>query len=201
VIHFGSGVALFPIDREHLETLRAWRNDPRIYRWCRQNVLISDADQEEWFDRQRRDSSIRMFLMREKEDGKPVGVCGLTSIDYVNRRAEFSLYTAPDLHNNGYGRNGLKTLFDYGFKTLGLNVIWGETFEGNPAARLFLKLGMKLEGVRRDFYFKEGQFIDAYLYSVLASEWCGRVSSREGMGPRDADDSGPETARERGTSH
>ena len=52
-----------------------------------------------------------------------------------------------------------------------LNVIWGETFEGNHAYDMFLKLGMKHEGTRRQFYFKEGKHIDAHLVSITRQEF------------------------------
>lgn len=169
----GKGVKLGPVDRTHLGLLRAWRNDPRIFRWCRQNDVISDLHQEEWFTRQAHDPSIRMYLIHAPHHGnmKAVGVCGLTSLDPWNRRAEFSLYIAPDSQGLGHGKAALAALFTHGFRTLGLNCIWGESFDGNPACRMFEALGMKLEGTRRQFYFRDGKLIDAHLYSILAHEW------------------------------
>lgn len=169
MINYGHGISLAPLDRESVEPIRHWRNDPAIYKWCRQTGLITDADQVEWYDRQRRDPSIRMFIIVDGQ--KAVGVCGLTSIDLVCRRAEFSLYIAPAFHQMGLGRRALSTLLDFGFKTLGLHSIWGETFDGNPALKLFDRLGFQREGVRRDFYFKDGKFINAHLISLQASEW------------------------------
>jgi RimJ/RimL family protein N-acetyltransferase len=103
--------------------------------------------------------------------GGIVGVAGLTSIDRLARRAEFSLYIGPEHHGEGYGRKALIALFTKGFRDLGLNLIWGESFDGNPAIRLFESLGMIREGTRRDFYFKDGRFIDAHLFSIRSTEW------------------------------
>ena len=100
-----------------------------------------------------------------------MGVCGFTSIDHFNRRAEFSLYIAKEHQKHGYGAEALRVLFNHGFLDLGFNCIWGETFEGNPATKTFEKIGMKREGTRRQFYFKNGKMIDAHIYSVLGSEW------------------------------
>jgi RimJ/RimL family protein N-acetyltransferase len=169
MIDHGHGVLLGPVDRTMLPKLRGWRNSYRVWRWCRQNDLISDVDQERWFEAQSKDPSIKMYAIWE--DDKMVGVCGLTSIDLYNRRAEFSLYVAPEYQGNGYGERALKTLFSHGFKTLGLNLIWGETFQGNRAAELFREIGLKHEGVRRQFYFREGQFWDTDLFSMTAVEW------------------------------
>ena len=135
-------------------------------------------DQDAWFEKQNSDPSIRMYAIGVKtttkageENTKPVGVCGLTDIDLVNRRAEFSLYIAPHMHKQGLAPIALRLLFGRGFEDLGLNVIWGETFAGNHALKVFERLGMKIEGLRRQFYYKEGTFIDATLVSMTREEW------------------------------
>lgn len=181
MIYHGHGVSLGPIDRKHLELMRTWRNNPKIWAWCRQNTLITDLAQEQWYARQSNDPTVRMFMIND-ERGQPAGVCGFTSIDWVNRRAEFSLYIGPEKHGNGFGKLGLQTLLAYGFKTMGLNCIWGETFDGNPAAKTFEEVGMKKEGTRREFYYRDGRFIGCHLYSILASEWSARVRPRVSQG-------------------
>lgn len=162
-------VNLAPLDSCYNEQLRTWRNRPEIMRWCRQSDVISDVEQTAWFSRQSADPTIKMYAVM----GQPgiVGVAGLTSIDRLARRAEFSLYIGPEHHGEGYGRKALVALFTKGFRDLGLNLIWGESFDGNPAIRLFESLGMIREGTRRDFYFKDGRFIDAHLFSIRSTEW------------------------------
>jgi RimJ/RimL family protein N-acetyltransferase len=170
MIDFNHKVKLDAINTDDLHKIRLWRNKPEVYEWCRQNDLISDYKQKKWYVSQANNDAVRMFMVKDGTN-YPVGVCGLTSIDWVNSRAEFSLYIDPKARGKGLARAGLKTLFDYGFKTLGLNLIWGETFEGNPAHKLFESLKMKKDGVRRQFYFKDGRYINATLYSVTSKEW------------------------------
>lgn len=161
-----------------MEQLRIWRNDYRIWQWCRQNDFITDVEQQRWFEAQNKDSSIKMYkilVQLNKKDAEPqlipIGACGLTSIDLTHRRAEFSLYVAPAYQGNAFGNQALGVLLTHGFKNLGLNSIWGEVFDGNPALDKFLELGFKKEGLRRDFYFRDGKFIDAHLISIKATEW------------------------------
>lgn len=179
LIDFGYGANLRAFNSWNAIEVRYWRNDPRIWRWCRQNSLISNHDQDAWFKRQAQDPSIQMFMIfkdqtPEKEHAG-IGACGLTSIDHVNSRAEFSLYIAPDEQRKGFARAALKTLLRHGFDNLNLHLIWGETFDGNPAAKMFEQIGFVKEGTRREFYFKEGKYIDAHLYSVKKEEvqWNG----------------------------
>ncbi len=133
--------------------------------------------QNRWFNEQSANPTIKMYksLLTFEGDKKPspvpVGVCGLTSIDMTNRRAEFSLYTAPQYQGYALGLKTLLCLLTHGFLNLGLNLIWGEVFDGNPALEKFESLGFKREGIRRDFYFRDGKYIDAHLISIKASEW------------------------------
>ena len=169
MIDFGYGVSLGTISKSQLEKLRKWRNHHEIWRWCRQNDLISEHDQDAWYSRIISDSTIKMYTI--SDHAQVVGVCGLTSIDLHNRRAEFSLYIGPEHQHKGHGRACLRSLLRHGFDNLGLNIIWGETFEGNHAYSMFESLGFLWEGTRRQFYYKAGNFVDAELYSVTREEF------------------------------
>jgi RimJ/RimL family protein N-acetyltransferase len=158
------------IEKGDLPQLFEWRNHLGVRSWCRQYAPLHWADHEAWFEKQAADPKIEMFSLIEPH-GDLVGVCGLTDIDLVNRRAEFSLYIGPTLQGFGFGLSGLKLLFTWGFGSLGLNRIFGETFDLNPAAKIFEKLGMEKEGTRRDFYYRNGRFIDAHLYSISAADF------------------------------
>jgi RimJ/RimL family protein N-acetyltransferase len=174
------GLSLAPFDRAYAETVRDWRNHDEVWRWCRQLDLITDWEQERWYERQAADPTIRMYAVVMAVEGlkELVGVAGLTSIDHVHRRAEFSLYLRPDFHGKGMGKQALSLLLFHGFVNLGLNVIWGESFEGNKAMKTFEGLGFVKEGVRQQFYFKNGRFIDAHLYSITRQKWQSSLSQR-----------------------
>lgn len=169
MIDFDLGVALDTINKDDLPLLRGWRNQRSIWRWCRQFDLITEHDQEHWHEATSRDRSVRLYKIMLGQ--LPVGVCGLSSIDPVNRRAEFSIYISPDYQKSGHATAALKTLLSHGFRNLNLHLIWGESFDGNPAQIIFERLGMTRDGRRRDFYFRNGQFIDAHLFSITEREW------------------------------
>ncbi len=167
MVDFGLGVALDTM--ELWDKAREWRNDPKIWRWTRQNDLISEAQHFAWFDAQTKDPAIKMYSIRE--DARVVGVCGLTGINLANRNAEFSLYIATPFQGCGLGKKALLTLLAHGFRNLGLRSIWGETFANNPAQKTFREIGMQEDGIRRQFYFKDGEFWDAILFSILDDEF------------------------------
>lgn len=147
------------------EFLFEGRNHPDVMKWCRQFSPLHREKHNEWVSRQAYRDDVDMFVVASTK-GSPLGCCGLTDIDMVNRRAEFSLWIHPDEQSEGHGRHALAMLLAYGFKDLGLNRIWGETFAGNPAVKLFSNMGMEKEGTRREFYYRDGEFIDCHLFSM-----------------------------------
>ncbi len=146
----------------------SWRNDPRIHAFTRQNGILSDAEHAGWLERIHKDPSILMFGIKDNND--EIGTCGLTSISLIHGTAEFSLLIDPDKHQKGYGKDALKQLLRYGFDHLRLNLIFGETFVGNHAIKMFLNLGMKKEGQLRSRYFKNGKHIDSIMVSITKEE-------------------------------
>lgn len=162
-------ILLHRLKRPDLEKTFQARNNPEISKWCRQDTELHWDDHVAWFDKQRTDDSIEMFGIHTNE---LVGVCGLTNIDYVCRRGEFSCYIFPEFQRRGICSSSLEVLFSLGFYWLNLNLIWGETFSHNPAFKLFTeKLGMKKDGVRQQFYYKDGNYIDAEMVSITRAQW------------------------------
>lgn len=63
------------------------------------------------------------------------------------------------------------TVLDYAFDEIELNRVQAEVFDGNNASTTVLKkCGMKLEGIARQKYYKNGKFIDTALWAVIASD-------------------------------
>lgn len=161
---YGFGVSLRRIDPSDAQLLYNWRNNYDIYKWCRQIGPLHLSRHLKWIEAQSQDASQAMFIISNR--GMSVGVCGLTSIDLINARAEFSCYVGREHQGKGYGYKALKTLFKHGFEDLRLNRIWGETFDKNPAISMFTKLGLELEGTRKEFYYRAGSFVDCHLLSI-----------------------------------
>lgn len=169
------------LTRNISEEQRSWRNDPEIRRWTRQNGLLSEDDQKKWHEKIETDPTIQMFGIEVDwaEPGidgyrvhgkKNVGTCGLTSVNREHGTAEFSLLIGPEYQKKGFGKKALIKLFGYGFRHLRLNCIWGETFENNPAMKMFKELGMIEEGKCRQRYFKNGFYVDSSQISILRQE-------------------------------
>lgn len=179
---------------------RKWRNLPEVWLWCRQFTLISEGQHQDWLERIDRDPTVKMFGIeamigppRTNRAGKlimpyrPIGVCGLTSIDRVNQNAEFSLYISPTYQRRGFARDALYLLLQHGFMDQNLNRIWGETYDGNPAWNLFASMGMTHEGTQREAYYRRGKFIDAHIWAITKGDYLAKHSHRPGDGDKRPD--------------
>ena len=144
MIDHGYGVRLESLKAENIRTYLDNRNDPKIFKWCRQFDCLQPGQHVDWYDRVVTDPSVNAMYEITAPLAKTgigmhslVGMAGLTDIDRVNSRAEFSLYIMPYYHRRGLAKAALKTLFTHAFKGHNLNSVWGETFEHNPAFKLF----------------------------------------------------------------
>jgi len=153
------------------EQAREWRNDHRVWQWCRQYTLIDKLSHERWLEKISSDPTIKMFGISSLPGKIDVGVCGFTSICLLNRKAEFSLYIVPEFQGKGYGKDALWTLLTHGFNDWGFNRIYGETYSDNDAFKMFLGLRMKVEGTMRGSYMRGGKMIDSIIVSMLKPEF------------------------------
>jgi len=160
------------IDHKHIHLIRQWRNEQIDI--LRQNKLITETEQEEYFSNIHRDN--RQMLFSILEDGELVGYCGLVNLDYINRSSELSFICNTELLNAAkydelffYAFNELaKTAF----MSLGLNRLWTETysFRGDHL-RLLKKFGMIEEGILREQVFYSGKHCDSIIHSMLRREY------------------------------
>lgn len=162
MIDFGHGVALDTIEKA--TKARTWRNNPELNRYFRQSDLITEGQQLQWLERVQIDPTIRIYSIIQGI--RCVGVCGLTSIDFVHTKAEISCYTED--YKKPLLKKAIMTLIDHAFYNLDLHRLWGEVFEYNQTMiSVFEELNFKEEGRLKESYFKNGKYIDSIVFGLL----------------------------------
>jgi len=161
------------IEQEDLALLRDWRNQERVRKNCREYRLLNMINQLNWFEKISTSKVDDMFLV--VVDDNPVGVCGLTHIDWKNRSAEVSYYFGKPIGpaiDVATGLEAYEFLKKKGFKEYNLNRLWGEAFSFNKGGiNLALKCGFKEEGVMKQTVFWDGRYWDSIIVSMLAEEY------------------------------
>lgn len=90
------GISLRTIQRDDLELIRTWRNDPFVQKTMLFQETISSEDQQSWFENL--GNSNVYFLLTVEE--KKVGVLHVKSIDWEKRSGEAGVFIGDPGYRN-----------------------------------------------------------------------------------------------------
>ncbi len=163
------------IAREDLPKINGWRNDFDLV-----SLLVSpyryvckEID-ERWYDCYllNRQGNIRCAIVTKEEDSI-LGLVSLINIDFIFRSADFHLMIGDsDNRGKGIGFFATKEILLHAFQNLNLNRVQLELLNSNLHARkLYEKVGFKVEGIRRKAVFKQGDYMDVIVMSILKNEF------------------------------
>lgn len=146
----GQLVGLRAIEKDDLALLRDWRNLTSLRRNFREFRELNMANQEAWFAKLNSSQTDFMFIIERLTDSKPIGACGLLSIHWIIRSADFSFYIGEDqayIDQLGFANDAVNLLINYGFHNLNLNKIWMELYEFDKAKMdFFCSVGFEKRG-------------------------------------------------------
>jgi RimJ/RimL family protein N-acetyltransferase len=105
-----------------------------------------------------------VFAVRHLESGQYLGNVWLHGIHWVNRNAELRiLLGAEAAREKGHGTRACQLLLRFAFEKLGLHKVYLYVHASNPrACRAFEKSGFVREGVLKDEFFLDGQWVDVH---------------------------------------
>ena len=107
------------------------------------------------------------WFIRDKKDNRLIGTAGLLNLDLNRKSIELGFGIDPKYWGKGYIMEVLEILKNYTFKELKLNRLYGKTMINNERTiKSVLAAGMLKEGIAKEYYCKNGQFIDAWLYGI-----------------------------------
>jgi len=104
-----------------------------------------------------------------------IGHISLHNIDHLNRHAFLGIVIGEEAHRSkGYGTEAVRLVLDYGFKSLNLHNIMLSVHEDNYAGiACYKKVGFREAGRRREWFFKDGEYVDVLYMDILAREFGG----------------------------
>lgn len=161
------------IEKDDLPLLRDWRNQEGVRKFCREYRLLNMINQQDWFERVSNSKEDDMFLI--VVDDKPVGVCGLTHINWKDRHCELSWYLGDAISQLKKVKIAPKIsqfLRKKGFEEYNLNRLWAEIYSFNDVMiKYVLRRGFKQEGILRQSVFWDGKYWDSVVLSMLSEEY------------------------------
>ncbi len=168
------GLYLSNIEYTDLEKIKCWRNEQMSI--LRQWKPLTDKNQEKYWEIIANNNDSVLFSIIDENDSL-AGYCGFTNIDYISSRGELSFLLDTALDHNGTEHDRillavLKMLSEYGFRQLNLNKIYTETYVYREGHIKTLEIfGMEREGILRKHVFKNGEYHDSVIHSMLRSEY------------------------------
>jgi acyl carrier protein len=118
------------------------------------------------------DRNSMYWFVRRRSDNYLIGTAGLVNLNYGRRSVEWGYGVDPTLWGLGYILQIQEILKHFVFEVLELNRLDGITMINNERTiSSLLSVGMKHEGILRQFYCKNGIFIDGWKYAMLKEEY------------------------------
>ncbi|KLU65868.1 putative ribosomal N-acetyltransferase YdaF [Desulfosporosinus acididurans] len=159
------------IQESDLEMIMNWRMRPDITRVMFTDPVLTLDGQREWFRRIQTDPTQKHWITMVHD--KPVGIASLVGIDYQNLCCKSGGYIA-ERQDRDFGtviaqETGLLTA---AFDILKLNRIQAEVMSNNQrVAKMLVLNGYTQEGVLRKAVYKNGEYFDVIVCSMLKEEW------------------------------
>ncbi|MCE0495281.1 GNAT family N-acetyltransferase [Vibrio salinus] len=170
-------IYLRSLDVNDAELFYVWSCDRDVTRYSLSSYAYpqSKTDMSSWLSGINSERSNVYFGICCKEDDQLIGYAGISSISTLNRSGEFFILIGNKAcWGQGIGTLVTKLVTHYAIKTLGLHRVQLTAYTRNTAAmNAYRKAGYQHEGVMRQAGFRDGQFVDKVIMSVLSTEWTG----------------------------
>ena len=156
-----------------------WRNDPEITKYLGGNAFMVSSEREKKsienkiFD----DSKNIYFAICDKKNDKLIGYTQINNIDLRNLKAEWggTLIGEKDYIGGGYGKEASMLMLRFLFDQYPVNKCYGFCLKEHPhTSKLLINLGFTQDGILRKDLFKNGEFKDILLFSILREEINGQ---------------------------
>ncbi|MEU2492598.1 GNAT family protein [Streptomyces sp. NPDC007883] len=173
------GVRLGPLEVWHAEEFADHLDRARehIRPWVGASFVTDDVDGAratlKRYAERRADDGARLYGIRR--DGVLVGGVMFTDFHPASGSCEIGCWLEPSAEGHGLVTRACGALLDWAFTSRGLHrAEWHCRADNDRSSAVAERLGMTLEGVRREAWPYEGVRYDKQLWAVLASEWRAR---------------------------
>jgi RimJ/RimL family protein N-acetyltransferase/acyl carrier protein len=168
-----------PLSMAGLKEMHHYSRDERLYEFFEFEPFDTIEKTQEYIQKlEKRMAGDRLnktsvyWFVRRKLDNYLIGTAVLTSLDFGRQSIEWGYGIDPEFWGHGYILQIEEILKQYVFEVLELNRLYGVTMATNQRTiSSLLASGMRHEGISREFYCKNGVFIDGWRYAMLSKEY------------------------------
>jgi len=169
----GEKLYLRPLEVDDAKKVCSWMNDREVLRFLSKTMPINLFREEEFLKTLYQDSRSFYLGIMAKENDALIGMVSLVNIDTISRHAELALIIGEkEYWGKGYGTEADALMVNYGFRYLNLNKIYAHILaEHQVSLKLVKELGLRTDGVLREQIYRDGQYHDVVVCSILRKEY------------------------------
>lgn len=166
----GANIFLRAIEPEDATKVLLWENNPEHWRVSGTEAPYSMHGILEYINsiqnfRQCGELRLMICLQRSKE---AIGTLDLFDANFKHGRAGIGILIGEaNERNKGYALESIELLKDYARTFLGFHNLAASVLEDNKASiKLFETAGFELVGIRKEWFFDHGKWIDERMYQL-----------------------------------
>ena len=171
-----------PVEKEDLLTLLNLRWDSNI----EESIIhepISMESQQAWFESTSKSNNLACTIFLKNTDDpknlKIIGTIGLFNFNHRHQRATWRMRISPESQGKGIAFEAATMVLGYGFNTLNLHKIIGDSLAENVAiSKLTEKFGFVKEGEMKSHYFHQGCFKDGVAWGLIREDFNKKFNSK-----------------------
>jgi len=168
-------ITLKALSRTDIFPFYNWINDDDVIKYSLSlfRRINTEKEIEKWYSeliRDKKDITLGIFLDSTNE---LIGYGGICDISETNKSGEYYIFIGEKrFWGKGIGTKVTEQILKIGFSDYKLNRIMLTVFEPNIGGlKAYKKSGFKIEGRLRETSFRDNEFHDKLIMSILKSEW------------------------------
>lgn len=154
-----------------------WFSDPETTQYLMDRHWPNTVDRQRDFFETLQQSSDRLVLsIVDVETNKHIGVCSLSSINWIHRYADVALVIGEKEFRTGpTAVEAVSLLLSVAFLRLNLLNLKGAFLASNPLTQLIVQIfGFEIVGRFKGLYYFKGEYVDSALVQLPRSAWLQR---------------------------
>ena len=167
-------IYLRALEPEDFKISIKWRKDDEIWnQLCGTKYFVSESYEKKWVEEAIWDTSKIRLAICLMDNDLYIGNVYITDINQVTRSGTSHILIGDKSYwGKGYASEAYMKLLEYAFKERGMHRIVAHVLEDNIASiALHQKCGFTQEGVHRKAIFKNGEWRNQIIFSLLEEEF------------------------------
>lgn len=162
---------LRPITEADTDNIVRWRNLESVKRNLYTREPVTRESHLQWLHGQVNTGRCIQYILESPEGD--IGIAFIKNIDNFHKKGEYGIFIGEEsARGKGYGRRATELMLQKAFEELGLNRVSLHVFEENlPGIRAYEHAGFKIEGVLRNDFRYENEYLNAVVMGITRKMW------------------------------